>query len=530
MDNPPDNSVVSSSSGDYTADSSSGNSSSSNGGDSSSSQPQDSISSSETPSSSSNGSSSGNDNTTGSSSGNNESSSSNGMIKKTKISGVFQKGPFIAGTAATLNELDNGLNPTGRPYQTLITDDKGTFELRNVELVSPYAHLIANGFYRNEVTGNKSAAPITLQAIVDVADKDNVNVNILTHLEYYRVIDLVDGGMTVKAAKRQAQKEIFAVFGIDSDAFNKDSEDMTVFGTSESDAALLAVSILLLGDLSEADFSQRLMNLSQAIRTSGVWNDDAEKQAITDWAAKANLAGIRNNILAWKLSAEVPEFGKLVYDYWIRNYGLSVCNAEINGNKVQKKDKWFKCQNNAWQYCADKNSCSFDERDGKTYKGVEIGTQIWMAENLNYGGSNGTIGTCYDDDSKNCETYGRLYDWETAIKACPSGWHLPSKEEWEELVDFAGGNSAGLYLKAKNGWSRSPVDGNGLDSYGFMALPGGDLSKGKFNGIGNWSNWWGSTENDDNGAFLLGMSSRSKVDIYTGNEKTNSYYVRCIED
>jgi len=101
-------------------------------------------------------------------------------IKKDKISGVFQKGPFVQGTLATLNELDSDLNPTGRPYQTLITDDKGTFEIRNVELVSPYAHLIANGFYRNEVTGNESNAPITLQAVVDLREKDQVNVNILT--------------------------------------------------------------------------------------------------------------------------------------------------------------------------------------------------------------------------------------------------------------------------------------------------------------------------------------------------------------
>jgi hypothetical protein len=205
-------------------------------------------------------------------------------IKKEKITGTFQKGPFVEGIQATLNELDSELNPTGKPYQTLITDNKGTFELRNVELVSPYAHLIANGFYFNEVTGNKSSAPITLQAIVDVTDKDNINVNVLTHLEYYRVLDLVDGGMSVKAAKKQAQKEIFAVLGIDSDSF-KDSEDMTIFGTSESDAALLAVSILLLGDLREADFTQRLMNFSQAIRNEGTWNNEEAKTAMADWAS-----------------------------------------------------------------------------------------------------------------------------------------------------------------------------------------------------------------------------------------------------
>jgi len=318
----------------------------------------------------------------------------NGSIKKAKISGVFQKGPFIAGTAATLNELDSDLNPTGRPYQTLLTDDRGSFELRNVELVSPYAHLIASGFYRNENTGRQSAAPITLQAIVDVTNKDNINVNILTHLEYYRVIDLVDGGMTVKAAKKQALKEIFAVFGIDSDAFNKDSEDMTIFGTSDADAALLAVSVLLLGDLSEADFSQRLMNLSQAIRTGEDWGNDTkeaivveyceygpndcwpmptndmcqdgklvqtcsnpkinnkptdEKSRIAWWASEADLESIRRNILAWGLSTEVPEFGKYIYGYWVAKFGLGNCsNSNESELKTGTSGIVYICKSSMW--------------------------------------------------------------------------------------------------------------------------------------------------------------------------------------
>jgi len=367
-------------------------------------------------------------NTNGSSmesSSSNDGSSSNGMIKKAKITGVFQKGPFIAGTTATLNELDNALNPTGRQYQTLITDDNGSFELRNVELVSPYAHLIASGFYRNEVTGNKSAAPIALQTVVDLRDRDNVNVNILTHLEYYRVLDLVDGGMTVKAAKKQAQKEIFAVFGIDSDSF-KDSEDMTIFGTSEADAALLAVSILLLGDLSEADFSQRLMNFAQSLRTGGGWSNEVEKGKIADWAFESNLKNthcyygtwdedsktggcwpmptddmctsgslvtncsvggnsnspvtkVRNNILAWGLSSDVPAYEKYVSDYWAsRHDGFEICNASNNYEIKIFDNAALVCKDNSWQritdietYCLSGLCDTFtDPRDNQKYKTI----------------------------------------------------------------------------------------------------------------------------------------------------------------
>jgi hypothetical protein len=336
----------------------------------------------------------------------------NDPIKKAQITGVFQKGPFIAGTQATLNELNNDLSPTGRPYQTLITDDKGTFVLKNVELVSPYAHLIATGFYRNEVTGSKSSAPITLQAIVDVTDKDNVNVNILTHLEYYRVLDLVDGGMTVKAAKKKAQKEILAVFGINSDTF-MDSEDMTIFGESESDAALLAISILLLGKaggLGEAEFSERLMNLSMAIKAGGVWNDEEAKEEIAVWATGAQLAVIKSNILGWGQSPNVPNFEKIVKEYWVAHY------------------------------CSE-NNCFTDPRDGTTYRFATVDNVTSMVDRLMYRGEDGKLGqTTYEQQSGYPPEYSMCfgipcvyvaYTWEEAQNACPVGWRLP-----DDIVEY----------------------------------------------------------------------------------------------
>jgi hypothetical protein len=78
-----------------------------------------------------------------------------------------------------------------------------------------------------------------------------------------------------------------------------------------------------------------------------------------------------------------------------------------------------------------------DSRDGQTYKTVTIGTQIWMAENLNYETTNSY---CYDDDPSNCSKYGRLYTWAAATKACPIGWHLPSDDEWNTLFTAVGGD------------------------------------------------------------------------------------------
>ncbi|MCL2100495.1 MAG: hypothetical protein FWH22_02140 [Fibromonadales bacterium] len=83
-----------------------------------------------------------------------------------------------------------------------------------------------------------------------------------------------------------------------------------------------------------------------------------------------------------------------------------------------------------WQY-----DIIADSRDGKTYKIIDIGDEIWMAENLNYY-IEGSV--CYNFYKENCEKYGRLYKWEMAKEACPAGWHLPSDEEWTELENFVG--------------------------------------------------------------------------------------------
>jgi hypothetical protein len=276
-----------------------------------------------------------------------------GAVTKAKIGGVSQKGPFLEGSAIALYELKNDLAQTGKSFKERILDSKGSFEINSVELISPYAMLEASGYYRNEVTGGISSAPVTLFAISDIREKDNVNINILTHLEYYRVLNLAEQGKSVKDAKTQAQREIFEVFDISGEFGN--SEDMSIFGTGEGDAALLAISILLQGDLGEGEFSQRLMNFSQAINTgNGVRNNEAVRTAMADWASGANLEGIRDNIFGWRLSSNVPSFEKYIRNFVSLNYGLGPCDASNEGvvkknNNEASRNKNVVCKGGIWK-------------------------------------------------------------------------------------------------------------------------------------------------------------------------------------
>jgi len=161
-----------------------------------------------------------------------------------------------------------------------------------------------------------------------------------------------------------------------------------------------------------------------------------------------------------------------------------------------------------------------DSRDRKKYKTIKIGKQTWMAENLNYE----TEGSkCYGENPANCQKYGRLYKWEAAMKACPNGWHLPSREEWNTLAPVDD-ETVGNKLKAKNGWE----NGNGTDSYGFSALPGGrGLSYGGFVNAGKFGDWWSASEGR---ASIRAIAYNGWDTRWYGGDKSDLYSVRCLKD
>ncbi len=168
-----------------------------------------------------------------------------------------------------------------------------------------------------------------------------------------------------------------------------------------------------------------------------------------------------------------------------------------------------------------------DSRDGLTYKTVTIGSQTWMAENLNY---ETAASYCYNDDATNCTKYGRLYTWTAATMACPSGWHLPSKAEWETLFNAVGSQStAGKELKSTSGWTSS---GNGTDAFGFSALPAGFRpDDGYYDGEGGFTDLWSSTEYGSDRAFSMSLGYDGDGALLSDCSKT--YYgfsVRCLKD
>lgn len=205
-----------------------------------------------------------------------------------------------------------------------------------------------------------------------------------------------------------------------------------------------------------------------------------------------------------------------------------------------------------------------DERDGQTYKTVKIGSQWWMAENLNYAylqptASEDSSSFCYNNLPENCEKYGRLYLWSAMMDSagvfpentktkgcgrgveckgaasvrgvCPKGWHVPDSSEWLTLRDAMDEFSISDWskkLKSTSGWS----DENGTDEYGFSALPGGFASfvdgyDPHYEYEGRYGRFWSTYEMGDCCAVFLNVFTLAMPDDLP---KFYANSIRCVKD
>ena len=162
-----------------------------------------------------------------------------------------------------------------------------------------------------------------------------------------------------------------------------------------------------------------------------------------------------------------------------------------------------------------------DSRDCQIYKTVSIGTQIWMAQNLNYTKAKSH---CLDmEHADNRSQYERYY-WRDAMDACPSGWHLPSQKDWNSLFFSVGGPSfAGKVLKSSTGWYGY---GNGTDEYGFSVIPD-DVAWQSKKGLNTV--FWSATEDLENYALAMYLLYYADNAKFTSLHKNHSSPVRCVK-
>lgn len=208
------------------------------------------------------------------------------------------------------------------------------------------------------------------------------------------------------------------------------------------------------------------------------------------------------------------------------------CVTELKNNQVDSND-----------FSGDSGTF-IDKRDDHKYKWIRIGSQIWMAENLAYKIDDGCW--IYEDECRNLLKYGLLYNWKSAIKACPKGWHLPSLDECQELANFL--IEVGYYydevesiakaLASISEWEESDEQGTPGNKpeennfSGFNAKPGGgyDFENEEYDGNRMYGGWWTSTEEDEDEAYFIILAYNEDCPDNDSEDKELGFSVRCIKD
>jgi broad specificity phosphatase PhoE len=276
------------------------------------------------------------------------------------ISGFAEKGPFRYGTSIKIVELDSlkRLADSERSHETCILASNGSFNFANVNLVSPYVRVEANGFYLDELTGEYSPSLLKLRAVVDLSKRDSFNVNMLTHMAAPRVMKLVEdsgNNQPIGSQSGRALTDVLSSFGISlggsgtggyggfggwnrggqtTTTSSKSAEDISLFGSDDYSAALLAVSVMMQSYGSASDMLKFADFVADDIRGDGNWGDNSSKAKLADKLlmldAEGGLEKIRKNMESWKFG-EVPNFEKYVRDFWTKTHGFETCGTMTAG-------------------------------------------------------------------------------------------------------------------------------------------------------------------------------------------------------
>ena len=487
-------------------------------------------------------------------------------IKDLDVAGLAQKGPFVKGSVVTVQGVNcKTMKFTEEEFTGKVKSNKGDFGVDDVNLSATCALFAVSGYYMNEFTGEKSSDKLTLHAITDLSDRKNVNINVLTELEYERVMKLVSKEkMSFDDAKMQAEKEILAALGL-VDRFES-FEGLNIYEKGDGNATLLATSVMLQSDLDAEKLTDRLDGFASSITESGEWDDEKTKKEMADWADSAKSDGkydtVRDNLEKWSGSDEIPDFEKVVDE--INK------DAKETTQKIPEEWSWDVPQS-ARLNPNIKYDSMVDSRDKQVYKVVKIDvpdtnySQVWMAENLNYADSVKTPSLkgrnwCYNNDEKNCKVSGRYYTWAAAIDSvalandskepldcgygkkcgldravqgiCPEGWHLPTLREWSLLCEAIGDyRTCGEPLKALTGWNYAGTpNNNGTDLYGFAALPTGRrISATSWEKVGSDVYYWSSTEQDDDRGRYFNINNIYTQTYTYQNSKYYGQSVRCVK-
>ena len=512
-------------------------------------------------------------------------------VNHVDLIGFAQKGAFKFNSPVYLREALNDTLKFGKDtIKDEVSGNNGEFVIPSLNLMNPRISLEVKGQYKNEVTGKYSTKAITLQALVELPKTDvdeprtkvKANINLLTHLEYDRALKLVRKGYGLKAAKKQAQQEIMNALALNVQTQN-DSNDKAELLEIQNHGLLLAVSLLFLGDDNEDSIAKNIKQFREDIADNGAWDKNQNKVKMADWAYDLEFGDIHKNIAHWNLS-KASDFQIYLNQFWSNVYGIGECAAgranELIKNQNAKsvnKERYFVCRNTAgvlaWDTATVYEADTYGWEDGEDGEGeiyhqkyvYDEQIQKWREPKL----IETHIGKCtakldgetvtnpINDGKFKClnnewlaqkdgsvtykfaEVNGQIwftwsYGWysdELSLGPCPTGWRLPSREDWQALIDYSLSEhnqnlaEALAALKDETSWTSGT---KGTNEYGLGLKAEGFYSKPMDTYYSKGSDFysWISEKNDDGRGFINIHEDGYKFDVQ--GYSTVKYSAHCI--
>ena len=404
------------------------------------------------------------------------------VVKNATISGTAQKGPFKVKSSLTLSEVllrNDSIVYSGRKYSDEISGKKGNFEISEVDLIYPYAVLEVHGQWFNEISGEYSKDSMTLHVLTDLSKRTEVNINLLTHLEYDRAVKLVNNGYNVYAAKAQAEHEIMTAFGFATAV--EYSEDLKTFVTSTNslhyiNAMMMAISLLFIADKNETEIQNAINEFKNDVAENGSWKNEQMKADMADWAEAFDGGSVQENLKKIEVS-NTPRYENYLKLFWGNAYGLGICEQMRYGvvspvtNKLSKNyDVYYICKENGWQKATDYEKDTYEWGDaeyGEARKGNVTGIYyVFEKDGWTVAKNENIIGVC------TAERLGEIAKVDTTYLICNNlRWEVASVLRYDtyqfgkgiEGEVRAGNVNKDLYYVYENGYwrpSKNEIENN----------------------------------------------------------------------
>lgn len=478
--------------------------------------------------------------------------------KTVTVSGVVQRG-FGETTVGDSIQLGSRLAPEywiGEWGESVGIDSTGNFSASVVGLKINYAELY-------------SPSNIPLSAALDVSKSNTANVNYLTSLITESVWHYMEQGMAYEEAWSKAAKSLLKNLHMPENL--TDFTHYSLYGEGEGDAMLAALSIVI--ERSVMSGAWRVFEMDTA---TGLFREEEAFKKIS-----ANVAGLvygdkldslRKAVEAKSPTGKVANYEKYLSVIFADGEGYDRCTEENQGKLIGYEDYYYAsivCDKSVWRkahlgdfigpkYNPDLTYGMYiDDRDHHVYMTINIGGKLWMADNLNYADSSATPNLagqswCYDNDSTNCNVFGRMYTWSAAMDLpsafldssydeeegfhqgiCPEGWHIPTDEELNS-VTFEGSPLSAFMTGSDNASGFSVIPGGA--AYAETEYGDSDEYTGvmHFEAMESYTNIWIRNEYNSRNAeawYYRYSMEGGRAQAYSElNDKHHGFYVRCLKD